>query len=183
MTIQHSCVATPATGRTDNSASSTSSITSAQAEAETLNLSQRRPPGLGPEPAHAAQPGLHDEPTVMVNRALGRPAGTSTLGSLRQGPRRLGMLSVHPGNAQALSSLVSEMLSVDSKAVYRCRPAPIAVIRQKALKGAECGKPNGCARQIQSVSSVSVNVCRSGRRRSEGCPAQRPTAVSRGRRR
>ena len=97
MTIQHSCVATPATGRTDNSASSTSSITSVQAEAETLNLRQRRPPSLGPEPAHAARPGLHDEPTVMVNRALGRPAGTSTLGSLRQGPRRLGELTGPPG--------------------------------------------------------------------------------------
>ena len=62
VTIQHSRVATPATGRTDNSASSTSSITSAQAEAETLNLCQRGPPGLALEPArpHA---GLHEEPT------------------------------------------------------------------------------------------------------------------------
>lgn len=93
VTIQHSCVATPATGRTDNSASSTSSITSAQAEAETLNLRQRGPPNLGPEPARAAQPRLHEEPTVMVNRAQGRPAGTSTMGSLRQGPRRLGKLA------------------------------------------------------------------------------------------
>ena len=117
MTIQHSCVATLATGRKDNRARSTSSITSAQAEAETLNLRQRRPPGLGPEPAHAARPGLHDEPTVMVNRALGRPAGTSTLGSLRQGPRRLGVLTVPPENTQALSCLVSEMLLVDSKFV------------------------------------------------------------------
>ena len=99
MTIQHSCVATPATGRTDGSASSTSSITSAQAEAETLNLRQRGPRGLGPEPAHAARPGLHEEPTVMVNRTLGRPVGTSTLGSLRQGPRRLGELTGPPGKS------------------------------------------------------------------------------------
>ena len=78
-------------GRTDNSASSTSSINSAQAEAETLNLRQRSAEGRpGLAPARDARLGLSDEPTVMVNRAVGRLASTSTLSSLRQGPRRLG---------------------------------------------------------------------------------------------
>ena len=78
-------------GRTDNSASSTSSITSAQAEAETLKLCQRSLAGrAGSGAAQDARPGLDDEPTVVVNRSLGRLAGTSTLSSLRQGPRRLG---------------------------------------------------------------------------------------------
>ena len=81
------------TGRTDNSASSTSSISSAQAEAETLNLRERSMAGMpGQAPAQDARLGLSDEPTVMVNRTAGRLGGASTLSNLRQGPRRLGEL-------------------------------------------------------------------------------------------
>ena len=83
--------ATCLTGRTDSSASSTSSINSEQAEAETLNLRQRSVAGLAGEAApQDARPGLGDEPTVMVNRAVGRLGGALALSNLRQGPRRLG---------------------------------------------------------------------------------------------
>ena len=83
--------ATCLTGRTDSSASSSSSINSEQAEVETLNLRQRSVAGPpGEVAAQDARPCLGDEPTVMVNRAVGRLGGASSLSNLRQGPRRLG---------------------------------------------------------------------------------------------
>jgi len=98
-------------GRTDNSASSTSSITSAQAEAETLKLCQHSLAGrAGPGTSQDARPGLDDEPTVVVNRSLGRLTGTSTLSSLRQGPRRLGEcspISIYSSSQQCAPLLYS----------------------------------------------------------------------------
>ena len=145
MTIQHSCMATPATGRTDGSASSTSSITSAQAEAETLNLRQR-----GPEPAHAGRPSPCDEPTVMVNRAPGRPAGTSALGSLRQGPRRLGELAALLGMHESRSALPARCCLLPAELCMDAGLPHVAGLQQEALKLGSLWKPLEACRELKA---------------------------------